>query len=204
MMLSQKEVDELSAHINQSNISNQDLKDDLLDHFCCFIENEMQKGVTFKDAQLLAWGKICPNGLDEIQQETIYLLNANKIMMMKKLMYIIGLLSAISLSLGFLFKLLHWPGGGYMATFGFLGLVLLFLPMLAIDRYKLTLNKALSEKLKVILGFTSAAITGLAVLFKILHYPGADVLLMLGILLFSLGFLPFLFFKMYKKSVTEG
>lgn len=204
MMLSEKEVDELTNHINQSKLSNQELKDDLLDHFCCFIENEMQKGVTFKDAQLLAWQQICPNGLDEIQQETIYLLNANRIMMMKKLMYTIGLLSAISLSLGFLFKLLHWPGGGYMATFGFLGLVLLFLPMLAIDRYKLTLNKALSEKLKVILGFTSAVITGLAVLFKILHYPGADILLMLGILLFSLGFLPFLFFRMYKKSVSEG
>ena len=200
-MLSQKEVDELAAHINQSNISNQDLKDDLLDHFCCFIENEMKKGVSFEDARRLAWQQICPNGLDEIQQETIYLLNANKIMMMKKLMYIIGLLSAISLSMGFLFKLLHWPGGGYMATFGFLGFVLLFMPMLAIDRYKLTLNKALSEKLKIILGFTSAAITGLAVLFKTLHLQGADILLVLGIILFSLGFLPFLFFRMYKKSV---
>lgn len=88
-----------------------------------------------------------------------------------------------------------------MATFGFLGFVLLFMPMLAIDRYKLTLNKALSEKLKIILGFTSAAITGLAVLFKILHLQGADILLVLGIILFSLGFLPFLFFRMYKKSV---
>lgn len=121
---------------------------------------------------------------------------------MKKVMFTIGLLASISVCVGWLFKILSWPGGGDLFTYGFLAFVLLFLPMLAVDRYKLVLNRALSEKLRVILGFTSAIVTGLAVLFKIMHLQGANQLLILGTLLFSFGFLPFLFFRMYKKSLS--
>lgn len=202
-MLSEKEVESLEAQIERSAISSQELKDDLLDHFCCFIEHEMNKGASFEEAKSRAWQQICPNGLDEIQEETIFLLNAKKTIVMKKLMYITGLLSSISISIGWLFKLLHWPGGGYLFTYGFLAFVLLFLPMLALDRYKLALNRVLSERLKIALGFISAVIYGLAVLFKLLHFQGADMLLALGTLLFSLGFLPFLFFRMYKKSLNK-
>ncbi|AHM61629.1 hypothetical protein D770_16875 [Flammeovirgaceae bacterium 311] len=201
-MLSDEEIARLEAQINRSAISSQALKDDLLDHFCCFIEHEMKKGQTFEEAHRKAWQQICPNGLDEIQQETIFLLNAKNIIFMKKVMYAIGLLSSISISIGWLFKILGWLGGGDLFTYGFLAFVLIFLPMLAIDRYKLVLNKALTEKLRVILGFTSAIVTGLAVLFKIMHLQGANMLLILGIFLFSFGFLPFLFFRMYKKSLS--
>ena len=200
-MLTEEEVAHLQSQIDQSAISNQALKEDLLDHFCCFIEQEMREGNSFEEASEKAWQQICPNGLDEIQRETIFLLNSNKILLMKKVMYGIGLLSSISLSLGSLFKVMHWPGGGDLFTYGFLAFVLLFLPMLAIDRYKLVLNKALSEKLRVTLGFTSALITGLSVLFKIFHLQGASLLLLAGALLFSFGFLPFLFFRMYRKSL---
>lgn len=200
-MLTDKEEAILRAQIEQSALSSQTLKDDLLDHFCCFIEHEMKKGASFEEARQKAWQEICPNGLDEIQRETIFLLNAKKILFMKRLMYITGFLSSVSLSIGWLFNLLQWPGGGYLFTFGFLAFVLLFLPMLALDRYKLVLNKALSEKLRVLLGFLSAAVSGLAVLFKLMHLQGAQMLLILGALLFSFGFLPFLFFRMYKKSL---
>ncbi len=200
-MLSDEEIAFLQARINKSNISSQALKDDLLDHFCCFIEHEMKEGSNFEEAHRKAWQQICPNGLDEIQKETIFLLNAKKIIIMKKVMYAIGLLASISISLGWLFNVLGWLGGGDLFTYGFLAFVLIFLPMLAIDRYKLVLNRALTEKLRVILGFTSAIVTGLAVLFKIMHLQGAQMLLILGILLFSFGFLPFLFFRMYKKSL---
>ena len=200
-MLTEEEIAYLQSQIDQSTITNQALKEDLLDHFCCFIEQEMRGGSSLEEASEKAWQQICPNGLDEIQRETIFLLNYNKILLMKKVMYGIGLLSSISLSLGSLFKVMHWPGGGDLFTYGFLAFVLLFLPMLAIDRYKLVLNKALSEKLRVTLGFTSALITGLSVLFKIFHLQGAILLLLAGALLFSFGFLPFLFFRMYRKSL---
>lgn len=77
-MLSDQEVARLHSLIDKSPISSQLLKDDLLDHFCCFIEYEMKKGSSFEEAQQKAWQQICPNGLEEIQNETIFLINAKK------------------------------------------------------------------------------------------------------------------------------
>lgn len=201
-MLSDEQTEYIRREIEKSTISRQGLKDDLLDHFCCFIENEVKNGKSFEFAYVTARQSICPNGFDEIQKETIYLLNSNKIISMKKLMYSIGLMASIGTCAGILFKLLHLPGGDELFTYGFLGIVLLFLPMLALDRYKLSLSKVLSERLKIILGFVSAIIVGLAVLLKLLHLTQfGDTLLIAGFAIFILGFLPFLFFRMYSKSV---
>ncbi|NBP67955.1 MAG: hypothetical protein EBR30_12585 [Cytophagia bacterium] len=163
----------------------------------------MSNGESFEDAFTKAKEHICPNGFDEIQKETIYLLNTNKIIAMKKLMYSIGLLAAIGTSTGVLFKILHLPGGDQLFTYGFLGIVLLFIPLLAIDRYKLSISKVLSERLKIILGFSSAMIIGVAILLKLMHLKQfGDILLIAGAVIFILGFLPFLFFRMYSKSIS--
>ncbi|KAA5545716.1 hypothetical protein [Adhaeribacter rhizoryzae] len=201
MKLSDEEIAFISAEIDKSNISMQELKDDLLDHFCCFIEHEKKKGLSFAEAYNKATVQICPDGFAQLEKETLFLLNAKRIILMKKLMYFIGLISSMSISIGWLFKLLHWPGGGELFTYGFLGFVLLFLPLLAIDRYKLNLQAALSEKLRLVLGFGSAIVTGMAVLFKMMHLQGADILLIGGALIFAFGFLPFLFFRMYRKAL---
>ncbi|MGV3587184.1 MAG: hypothetical protein ACO1OF_09300, partial [Adhaeribacter sp.] len=58
-----------------------------------------------------------------------------------------------------------------------------------------------SEKLRLVLGFGSAIVTGLAVLFKMMHLQGADILLIGGALIFAFSFLPFLFFRMYRKAL---
>ncbi len=200
-MLSDEHIERIQSEIDKGGISMPDLKDDLLDHFCCVVEYKMQRGLSFENAYQQAFMDICPNGFGEIQNETIFLLNAKRIVTMKKIMYSIGLLASISISIGWLFKILGWLGGGELFTYGFLGFVLLFLPLLAIDRYKAALTSVASERLRIILGFLSAIVTGLAVLFKLMHLQGADLLLISGVLLFSFGFLPFLFFRMYKKSL---
>lgn len=200
-MLAEDKVDWIRTEIEKSSISVQDLKDDLLDHFCCHVEHEIKQGKVFDEAYQNALDQICPNGFDEIQNETIFLLNFKKIMIMKKLMYAIGLISSIAVCMGWLFRILHWPGAGPLLDYGFLGFVFVFVPMLTIDRYKVNISKAMSDKLRVILGFCSAIIVGLSVIFKMMHLQGADVLLILAALMFSFGFLPFLFFNMYKKSM---
>lgn len=200
-MLSDEKIELIRREIDRSAISIQELKDDLLDHFCCFIEEELRKGNSFEASYSLAVEQICPNGLDEIQRETVFLLNSNKIRFMKKVMYSIGLISSMSISIGWLFKILHWPGGSELFIYGFLVFVLLFLPMIAIDRYKVNIARALSDKLRIVLGFGSAMLVGLALVLKFLHLTGADQLLVLGALLFIFGFLPFLFFRMYRKAI---
>ena len=78
----------------------------------------------------------------------------------------------------------------------------IFLPLLAIDHFKTNIRRTLSDKLKFILGFASGILVGLSGVFKVMHLQGTVALLVAGILLCVFGFFPFLFFTMYKKSIT--
>jgi hypothetical protein len=202
MKLSGEQISEIRDEIDRSAIVIQTLKDDVLDHLCCVVEYKLERGKRFGAALSEALHEFAPDGLDGIQRETMFLLNSTKIIRMKKLIYAVGLLSAIAISLGWLFSVLHWPGGDQLFNYGFLGFLLLFVPLLSIDRYKVYLRQAASEKLRIILGSSSAFIIGLAGVFKLLHLQGADYLLLGGMVLFTFGFLPFLFFRMYKKSIS--
>jgi hypothetical protein len=122
---------------------------------------------------------------------------------MKRIMYLIGLLASMSMTLGWLFKYLNWKGGADMLTYGMICFLLLFLPMLAFNSYKMTLGIALSEKLKIFLGFSGAIVTGLGILLRTSGMQYGSILVVIGTLLIAFGFLPFLFFRMYRKSIEQ-
>lgn len=192
----------IEALVDAQKLKIRTLHDDIVDHLCCVVESELGKGKSFEYLLDKAIMDLAPNGLIEIQHKTIFLLNSKRIIIMKKLMYLIGFVGSITLTAGAAFKLLRMPFGSELFTVGFLTLLLIFIPLMAIDRYKVSLSKAISEKLKIILGVAAAVITGLSGLFKVMHLQGADLLLMLGAFLFAFGFLPFYFFTMYKKSIS--
>lgn len=201
-MLTDEQLKIIKDDIDNSGLTMQSLKDDLLDHFCCFIEDEMKRGLSFKDAYRKAYNQIAPNGLKEIQHETIFLLNTKKINMMKMITYAIGLLSAMSITISFLFKIQHWPGANVLHLYGLLGGFFLFLPLLVVIQYKNFFSKVMSEKLRVILGLASAVVVGAGIAVK-MHHNGqvGDIILLAGFLIFTFGFLPALFFRMYKRSI---
>ena len=204
MKLTADQVEIVRRVVDTSGIETETLKDDLLDHLCCVIESEMSRGKGKEFSQLLneAVAELAPEGLKQIQYETVFLLNSKRILIMKKLMYFVGLIGAMALTGGFTFHLLHWPGADQLFLTGFFVLVLLFIPLSAVDRYKVILAKALSEKMRVIFGIVAALLAGSGGIFKILHLPGADQLLIGAAIVFIFGFLPFLFFTMYKKSIA--
>ncbi len=202
MKLSVEQVAIIRMQIDESSISIGSLRDDVLDHLCCVVEIKMERGNVFERSLEEALQELAPDGLDEIQNETVFLLNSTKIIRMKKLMYLIGLITAIAMSFGWMFKILHWPGADELVTYGTIGFAFLYLPMLMVNHFKMTLNAALTEKIRLLLGFISGIIFCLAVVFKTLHLQGADMLLIGATLLFSFGFLPFMFFSMYKKSIS--
>lgn len=200
-MLTDQNLETIVEEIDLSGLQMQELKDDLLDHFCCIVEEEMQEGADFEEAYLLARQRLCPRGAGEIERETIFLLNIHKILRMKKFTYGIGLLSSICVSIGYFFTLMRWPSGGQIFNYGFLALVLVFVPLLAYEQLRKSSDRVFYEKMKLILGFSSAVVAGVGVAFKLMHLMGAGVLFGVGALLFAFGFLPFLFFSLYKKSL---
>ncbi|WKV11311.1 hypothetical protein [Marivirga harenae] len=203
-MITDQQFDFISQKIKKSGISSPEVQEDLIDHFCCLIEIEMQKGEAFDDAYLKAFEQTTPNGFEEIQNETIYLLNHKKIILMKQITYIMGYLFALSITFGAFFKILHLPGATVLLFSGLMGLSFIFLPLILINKFKDKVLKVMSEKLKWIFGTLSLMLLFVGGTFKILHLQGAAVIFGLGMLSFGLLFLPFLFFRMYKSSQVEA
>lgn len=200
MMLSKDQVQQVREYVDENNIRILSLRDDVLDHLCCSVEKKIGEGKDFQQSLEEAVNELAPEGLTKLEYETIMLLNVNNILM-KKLMYFIGLVAAIAMSVGFTFRLLHLPGGFELLNYGFLVFALVFLPMAAYNSFTMKIRRTWAEKLRIILGFVSAVVVGGSVFFKMIHYPGVDGLLLLGMGIFSFGFLPCLFYSMYERSI---
>ncbi|WP_162417758.1 hypothetical protein [Cyclobacterium roseum] len=199
-MISEQQFEIISRAVRHSEIADKALQDDLIDHFCCVVEAEMQSGQSFENAFQAAYAQITPNGFGEIQQETLYLLNYKKRLRLNQCTYLSGYVFALSATLGTFFKIMSLPGGTSLLYAGMLGFAFVFLPLLLVNKLKNRLFLHLSGKLQWLLGSLSGMVLIAACLFKLLHLQGAGVLLALGFLLFGLGFLPFFFFRMFKAS----
>jgi len=107
---------------------------------------------------------------------------------MKKTIYISGVITANLLLIGCIFKLNHWPGAGVALSLSLLSLSLWFLPISLINHYKGQKDK--SKKWLYVATFLSFFVVSIAVLFKIQHWPGASLLLIIGVPIPFLLFLP--------------
>jgi hypothetical protein len=204
MTLSADQIAFIRKSVEDGKITSELLRDDVIDHLCCEVEHRMARGASFDESLRHATFDLAPKGLKEIQRETNLLLQTKTEINMKRITYAIGLIFAMMMSLGWLLNILRF---GEMANaifaFGALGFVAVFLPLIAYDYFKHANNKKIAEKIRMVTGILSVIMIGIAVLFKIMHMPGADEVLMGGGLVFTFGFLPSLFFLMYKRSVSQ-
>lgn len=203
MKLTPDQLQQVRRRVEADGITIETLKEDVIDHLCCVIEVKMERSRSFEAGLKEAIDELAPDGLNVLEFETVFLLNSNRIILMKKLMYSIGALSSMSFVAGWAFGILHLPGAFELSAYGFLGFALLFMPLYAIDYYKTSIQRALSEKLRFFLGLLSAVMMAASVIFKMLHLPLLPTFfLIVGTATFVVGFLPFLFFGMYRKSIS--
>lgn len=203
MKLTALQIRLIRDYVNATGLTIETLKDDLLDHLCCVIENILQEGGTFNDALKEAIYELAPAGLMEIERETIALLNFKKYQHMKKVMFFIGCICAMGISMGWLLKFLNvaLPVGNLLFGLGAFGFLGLFLPMIAVTHFRAS-DKPITEKLRYIFGISSTIVIGIAILARLMRLPGADEVMIAGLLVFTFGFIPLLFFTMYKKSAA--
>ena len=74
MNLSDTELDFIIEKLKARGLSYQPLKEEMIDHFACLVETEMEKGVPFFEAIDDVFGKIAAKHLSNIEAETISLL----------------------------------------------------------------------------------------------------------------------------------
>jgi hypothetical protein len=76
-LLSASQIVWIQEEIRNKGITDPVLEDDLLDHICCIVEENVANGFSFEQAFDVVLEKFGPAGLRKIQTETTYLLNLN-------------------------------------------------------------------------------------------------------------------------------
>ncbi len=185
--LSPENIDQVIRDIRKQEITFSHLVDDLIDHVCCDVESEMEKGFNFSEAYRKVKLKMGERRLKEIQEETLYAIDT-KYRYMKNAMKISGVAGTVLFGFAVLFKIQHWPGAGIMMTLGALLLAFVFMPSALVVLWKETRSTG-----KLFL-FISAFLAGMffisGILFKVQHWPGAGTILILALLMGVLCLIP--------------
>lgn len=107
---------------------------------------------------------------------------------MKRSVYITGISCAILMLLGCMAKIMHWPGASIMLVLSVFLFCFWFLPVGIKSNY----DNLPVKKMKTlhIVSYLVFAICMMGVLFKIMHWPGASMFLLIGLLSPFVIFLP--------------
>jgi len=175
--LTLQNIEQITRDVRMQEISFSHLADELIDHVCCDVEHEMQNGLNFLEAYRKVNGKMGLRRLKEIQEETLYAVDT-KYRKMKNTMKISGVSGTVLLGFAALFKIMHWPGAGIMLMLGGVILAFVFMPSAMVVLWKETHNR--KRIFLYISAFVSAMFFILGTMFKIQHWPGAALILLLA------------------------
>jgi hypothetical protein len=199
--LSLENIERIRCDIRKQEITFSHLLDDLTDHICCDIENEMQNGLNFSEAYLRVKQKMEPRRLKEIQEETLYAVDT-KYRYMKNTMKISGVAGAVLFGFATLFKIQHWPGAGFMMSLGALILTFVFMPSALGVLWKETHNR--NKLVLFISAFFAVGFFIFGILFKIQHWQGAAIVLILAGIFGILFFIPSLVISLFRDQENKN
>ena len=199
--LNEKQIDFILDDIRRNGVELEDLQSNLLDHICCIIEQELEENGDFEQFYFSTIKKFYKNELREIEEETISLLTFKNYYVMKKTMLVSGVISASLLTLGIILKFLHMPGAAVGIVLGIGGMSFVFLPLLFL--LKIKEQKETKNKVLIGLGTFAGILMTLGILFKIMFWPGANMMALTSLLILLFGFLPVYFFTGFRNPETK-
>jgi hypothetical protein len=200
--LSASQVTLIFDRIIAGGVTDPGLQNDLLDHYCCFIEEKLNAGINFELAYSIAFQTITPNGMQEIQEELYFILNFNQQTIMKRIIYFSGFLTVFCISTLIMFKTMHWPGASVLYLVTFL-LVIATAIILFSNSMKHWKSHTAVYNARVVAGFIAALLISVGSIFKSLHYPTASIQITAGVLLLNLIFLPIFFYQLYQQATAN-
>lgn len=194
----EEQLHRIRSDLAAQGLTYESLQDDILDHLCCMIEEKLEEGDDFESSYGEIMSDIGGNTFSNLQHQTLLLLD-QKFQRMKRTTYLLGLLGSLMTIIGALFKIMHWPGASIIMVLGFMIVVLGFLPAYFILSYR-----EQTEKPNIIfplVGYLSLLIVFTGAVFKIMHWPGAGMLLRASVIFLLVGFLPLYIVQVFKRSV---
>lgn len=195
--ISESQIEYILTDLEQKGITLEELRNNLLDHICCLLENEMPEEGDFKEQYAEILQRFCQKEIVEIQIETEQLLTFKNFYAMKNTLKITGILSASLTLIGAILKILHLPGAGISLVLGGLMFSLLFLPLLIILKFRDETNR--TDKWVLSIGFTIGMFAILGIIFKIMHWPYANILMGWSTVTFVFGYVPVYFISRVRR-----
>jgi hypothetical protein len=199
--LSIEHIERISRDVKGQEISFSHLAEDLIDHICCDVEYAMEDGLTFFEAYMKVKQKMNPRRLKEIQEETLYAIDT-KYRNMKNTMKISIVAGATLFGLATLFKIQHWPGAGFMMSLGALLLTFVFMPSALGVLWKETHNR--NKLFLFISAFFTVGFFIFGILFKVQHWQGAAIVLILAGIFGILFFIPSLVISLIRDQENKN
>ncbi|MEE4214334.1 MAG: hypothetical protein V2I34_04660 [Bacteroidales bacterium] len=190
-------VDRIRKDIINRGLTYESLLDDIVDHVCCLVEEEMETGCSFEQSYNAALNSIGDKRLPEIQHQTLLLLD-KKFQKMKKLTYFLGLAAVIIILIGAISKHMHWPGAGIELTLGLLIIILGFLPLYFTVSYREQTEK--KSIIYPLVAYLTIAVLLAAAVFRIQHWPAARTVTNIGLIILIIGFVPLYVVNAFQKA----
>jgi hypothetical protein len=120
---------------------------------------------------------------------------------MKNFTNLLGLTSALVTIAGAIFKRMHWQGAGILITVGIALVVCVFLPLYFFTSPKEQTGK--KNPVYAIVGYFTLALLLAGALFKVMHWPGANILIQSGMVLLLIGFVPLFVVNAFQQGGKE-
>ena len=191
--LNDTQIDFILNDISARGVEMESLQQNLLDHICCIIEQNLEVNGDFESFYQKTIRAFYKDALWEIEEETLLLLTFKNYYTMKKMMIVSGIFSAVTMSIGIFFKFMHWPGASPFIILGIVASSFIFLPLF----FMLKAKEKTKTKDKLILGLgtLSGILMSLSILFRVMHWPFGFNLSIISIVVLGLVFLPIYFFN---------
>ncbi len=199
--LSDQQVDYILKDIAKKGIVTEGVRDNILDHVCCILENEMTSDMNFHEFYESTIAQFYLNSLGEIEEETQKLLIFKHYYAMKRTLKTSGIISIILIVLGIIFKTMFWPGAGVMVVLGLAFFSLVFIPLNIVLKFQD--DKQSHNRIIMTIGMITASAASIGVLFKIMHWPWANTIMFTSLLVFMLVFIPTYFVVKYRDPETR-
>lgn len=143
MILTDQQIEYISTNLKFYGIRSEELRSDVIDHICTYIENkETDDFNTAYNEAIQRFGGYAAMAV--LEKDTYLLTTFKKNAFRQRLVYIFGFMASFIISLGILFKFMHWPYATILFFCGSLILIFFYLPIIFYHKYKIAHQKSIS------------------------------------------------------------
>jgi len=144
MSVNDDQLFQIQGYLIGEGVSDVGLQEDLVDDYCCIIEDLMGQGKAFDVAFEADKMSVAPEGPGVVQEDLNYLVTIKKKVMLRKLVFVFGFFGMLDLMLALAFRVsgfLDTEVAGLLAMAGILILSVSILPFWFFQLYKKSIQQ---------------------------------------------------------------